>query len=223
MPMQSAPVAIITGGKGALATALREHLEELGWIVHAPGREALDVTQSASVANFFAGIDRIDLMVNNAGIRHDALLARQAEADRDAVLDVSLRGAFLCCRAAAAIMSRGGSGHIVNIGSHSALSGPAGQTAYAAAKAGLAGLTKSLAAELGPAGIRVNCILPGWLETKFTRDVPEAARDNALDGQTLGRFNTVADAARFIAFLHSMGAVSGQVFLLDSRIFRHGV
>lgn len=221
--MEKQPVAVVTGGSGELAAALSMQLEARGWLVKAPGRSELDVTDSRRVTEYFRALPAVDLLVNNAGIRRDALLARQPEADRDAVLDVCLRGAFLCSRVAADIMSRRGGGHIVNIGSHSALTGPAGQTAYAAAKAGLAGLTKSLAAELGPLGIRVNCILPGWLETKFTRDVPEAARITALEGQSMGQFNTPADAAQFITFLQSMAAVSGQVFLLDSRILRHGI
>ena len=182
-----------------------------------PPREVLDVTSAGEVREFFAVLPRLDLLINNAGLRRDELHLTQSAEDRDAVLDVCLRGAFLCSREAARRMVPQGTGHIINIGSRSGLTGAAGQTAYAAAKAGLAALTKSLAAELGPAGIRVNCVLPGWLETKFTAGVPEEIRRLTLAAHVLGKFNTVADAARFILHLHSQTAVSGQVFSLDSR------
>jgi len=216
-------VALITGGAGTLATALRQELAAAGWEVHAPARTELEVTNSASVADNFAGLTQLDLLVNNAGLTHDALFVTQPEPDRDAVLDVCLRGAFRCSREAARLMQRQGHGHIVNIGSHSALTGPAGQTAYAAAKAGLVALTKSLAAEFGPHNIRVNAVLPGWLESRMTAAVSAAVRQRALQAHALGRFNTPAEAARFIAFLHSMTAVSGQVFSLDSRLSRTGL
>lgn len=217
------PVALITGGNGTLARALRDELLHAGWLVHSPGRDALDVTSPAHVQSFFASLPRLDLLVNNAAITRDAPLISQPDADRDAVLDVCLRGAFLCARAAAGLMIPQRAGHIINIGSHSALTGPAGQTAYASAKAGLHALTKSLAEELGPHNIRANTVLPGWLDTKMTAPVPAAVRQRALESHTLGRFNSPADAARFIVFLHSMSAVSGQVFSLDSRISRSGV
>lgn len=217
-----APVALISGGEGDLAGVLRTALQEHGWTVVAPGRREMDVTSAESVHRFMSGLARLDLLVNNAGLRRDESLVNQKTAQRDAVIDVCLRGAFLCSREAARIMAQQRTGHIVNIGSHSALTGPIGQTAYAAAKAGLTALTKSLAAELGADGIRVNCVLPGWLETRFTESVPASARVRALAAHVLGRFNTPDDTARFVVFLHSLTAVSGQVFSLDSRIPRSG-
>lgn len=219
--MESQPVALITGGGGGLASVLRQELEAAGWHVLTPLRLELDVASPEQVERYFSGLIRLDLLINNAGIRRDALLAHQLEADRDAVLDVCLRGAFLCSRGAARLMVERGGGHILNVGSFSGSTGPAGQSAYAAAKAGLVALTKSLAAELGPQGVRVNCILPGWLNTKFTDGVTEEVTRRALEGHLLGRFNTAQDAARFMVFLHSMTAVSGQVFQLDSRISRY--
>lgn len=215
--MQSPSVALITGGGGDLAAAMRQELIAAGWRVIAPPRPELDVTSAGNVSRFFADLPKVDLLINNAGTRCDALLLNQPEEDRDAVLDVCLRGAFLCCREAARLMLAHRAGHIINIGSWSGLHGVAGQTAYAAAKAGLIGLTKSLAAEFGPANVRVNCVLPGWLETKFTRGAPDTARRRALMAHVLGRFNTPQDTARFILFLHGLTAVSGQVFQLDSR------
>lgn len=218
--MESQPVVLITGGGGDVASALGDEFDASGWQVLAPLRSELDVTSPEQVERFFSRLIRLDFLINNAGIRRDALLIHQPEADRDAVLDVCLRGAFLCSRAAAGIMTKQTEGHILNVGSFSGITGPAGQSAYAAAKAGLVALTKSLAAELGPHGVRVNCVLPGWLETKFTSGLSAEVVRGARESHVLGRFNTPRDAARFVVFLHGMAAVSGQVFQLDSRISR---
>lgn len=211
--------ALITGGEGDLARHIRAELESAGWDVLAPGRAELDVLQPKA---FFAQIDRLDLLINNAGIFRDASLLKMTEEDFDAVLDANLKGAFLCTQAALKLMSRQREGHIINIGSYSALNGPAGQANYAAAKAGLIALTQSTAKEYGLRNIRANCLLPGFLETKMTRHLLEDAawKEQLLSQHTLGRLNTPQDAARFIVMLHSMPAVSGQVFQLDSRIHR---
>ena len=107
------------------------------------------------------------------------------------------------------------------MGSYSALSGPSGQTNYASSKAGLIGMTKSLAAETGKRNVRVNCVLPGWIETKFTANVNEVVKNKALNEHVLNRFNDKKSVAEFIYFLHrQMENVSGQVFQLDSRVGR---
>ena len=142
------------------------------------------------------------------------------EAEWDGVLDTNLKGAFRCAKAAFRIMLKQRVGHIVNIGSFSGVCPPAGQVNYAAAKAGLIGLTHVLADEGGMRSIRVNCVLPGFLETKMTRDLAPAVIESAKQKHVLGKFNTVDDVARFVTFLQSMEAVSGQVFQLDSRIRR---
>lgn len=215
-------VAVITGGAGDLAQALRLELEHQGWDVHGPGRTELDVTDKQSVQAFFGGLPWVDLLVHNAGITRDAVMANLTAGDFSSVLDVHLKGAFLCSQAVLKLMLRQKRGHIVHIGSFSALSGPAGQTNYAAAKAGLISLTQSTAAEYGARDIRVNCVLPGFLETKMTRRLLEGAkhRERVLAAHALGRLNTARDVARFIAFLHTMENVSGQVFQLDSRLRR---
>lgn len=215
-------VAVITGGEGDLAKSICVELKQAGFDVVAPGRAELDVTNAASVKAFFASVESIDLLVNNAGVCHDASLLKMEEAEFDHVVDVNLKGAFLVSQAAVKLMAKQRHGHIVNMGSYSALSGPHGQTNYAAAKAGLIGLTQSLAKEYGARNVRVNCVLPGFLETKMTRHLlaDETFHTNLLNAHALGRLNTPEDAARFIVLLHTMENVSGQVFQLDSRVRR---
>lgn len=218
--MTPPPTALITGGQGALASALRAELESQGWRVHAPGRAGMDVTDPAAVTRFIQPLEKLDLLVHSAGLLRDAPLVSTAPADFDTLLHTHLRGAFLTARAALRPMLRQRSGHLLFIGSHSALTGPAGQAGYAAAKAGLIGLSHSLAAEYGPRGIRSNVVLPGFLDTPMTAPLlarPEK-RARILAAHTLGRLNTPEHAARFIAFLHTLPHTSGQVFHLDSRI-----
>ena len=216
------PVTLITGGEGDLARSIRTELAAAGFEVVAPGRTELDVTNKASIVSFFADLRQIDLLVNNAGLCRDASMLKMSDEDFDRVLDVNLKGAFLVSQAAVKLMAKQRHGHIVNVGSYSALSGPAGQANYAAAKAGLIGLTQSLAQEYGARNVRVNCVLPGFLETKMTRHLLEDAvfREGLMNAHALGRLNTPQDAARFIAFLHTMESISGQVFQLDSRVRR---
>lgn len=213
--------ALITGGEGDLAQALAAALRGAGFHVLTPGRRELDVTDAAAVKAFFASqVTSLDLLINNAGVCHDVSVAKMSEEDFDSVVDVNLKGAFLVSQAAVKLMSRQRRGHIVNIGSYSALSGPFGQSNYAAAKAGLIGLTQSLAKEYGPRNVRVNCVLPGFLETKMTRHLLEDAawREKLLQAHALGRLNTPEDAARFVICLHGLENISGQVFQLDSRV-----
>lgn len=210
--------ALITGGQGDLAEALRLQLIGIGFEVLAPGRSELDVLEPASVNSYFSGIGHVDLLVNNAGITGDALLTKQATSERNGVIDTNLKGAHLCSQKAAAMMVRKRSGHIINIGSYSALNPQIGQTAYASAKAGLIGLTKSYAKELGKRNIRVNCVLPGFLKTNMTADLNSETITNSLRRHQLGRFTTITEAARFISFLTTTEHISGQVFQLDSRV-----
>jgi len=222
-PSESPPrIAVITGGAGDLAQAIATELRQAGFEVLTPGRDMLDVTKADSVRAFFAGLKRLDLLVNNAGVCHDVSVAKMTETDFDHVVDVNLKGSFLVAQSAVKLMSKQRHGHLVNIGSYSALSGPAGQANYAAAKAGLIGLTQSIAKEYGARNILANCVLPGFLETKMTRHLLEDAawRESLMSQHTLGRLNTAQDVARFIVFLHSMENVSGQVFQLDSRVRR---
>lgn len=219
--MSGIRTAVITGGEGDLAKAVCAELERAGgWRVLAPGRVAMDVTSRDAVDAFFAGVESVDLLINNAAITADSAIARMCADEFASVLDVCLRGAFFCSRAVMQKMAFRRSGHIVNIGSFAALHGTPGQANYAAAKAGLIGLTKSLAMEYGARNVRVNCVLPGFLDTKMTAQLlaDEARRKEIVGAHLLRRLNTVEDAARFIVFLDSMAQVSGQVFQLDSRV-----
>ena len=211
-------VALITGGEGDLAQAIRSELVATGWQVHAPGRGELDVRDPQAVRAYIVALPKLDLLVNNAGVVEDSLSLSMTEESFSRVLDVNLSGAFRCARAAVKIMARQRDGHIINIGSFAALAGTAGQSNYAAAKAGMIGLTQSLAAEYGARGVRCNCVLPGFLETRMTRAMLERRRADVLAAHALGRLNTVADAARFIVMLDTFQHISGQVFHLDSRI-----
>jgi 3-oxoacyl-[acyl-carrier protein] reductase len=211
-------LVVITGGEGGLGRALHAAFEEADHAVLAPGRRELDVRDPEMISEFFRH-HQPELLVCNAGVTRDAPLARLDEAAWDEVIAVNLRGAARCAAAASRSMLRARQGHIVFISSFSALHPPPGQAAYAAAKAGLIGLAKSLARELGPAGIRVNAILPGFLDTPMTAGLSEERREQVRRDHALGRFNTPDAVASFLVHLHDhLPHTSGQVFQLDSRI-----
>jgi 3-oxoacyl-[acyl-carrier protein] reductase len=209
---------VITGGRGDLARAVAAAMADDE--VLAPGRDALDVDDEAQVEAFFAKLDALDVLIINAGLTRDGALTGLAAADFDAVLRTNLRGAFLCTRAAIRLMTKQRRGHVLLIGSRAARHGTRGQSAYAAAKAGLVGFGQSVAKEYGSRNVRCNVVLPGFLETKFTTGLPEKRHEEIRAEHALGRFNTVENAARAIAFLAHLDHMSGQVFTLDSRIDR---
>lgn len=209
---------VITGGEGGLGQAIAGAFAAAGHPVLAPGRRELDVTDAAAVRDFFR-VHSPSLLICNAGIIRDTPLLRLDEATWDDVLAVNLRGAALCAAAASRSMLRTGRGHIVFISSHSARHPPHGQAAYAAAKAGLLGLAHSLARELGRSNIRVNTILPGFLDTPMTASLSAKRREQVRAEHLLGRENTPEAVADFLLHLHDrLPHTSGQVFQLDSRI-----
>lgn len=220
-PETDAPTALITGGEGDLGKAVRLELEAQGWKVLAPGRRELDVGDADSIAGFMTRLTKLDLLVHCAGLLRDKMLAGMSDEDFATVLKVNLTGAFRVSQAALKLMAKQRQGHIIFIGSNSARWGAAGQTNYAAAKAGLIALTHSLAREYGGRNVRVNCILPGLLETKMTAHLSSEILGKIREAHTLGRFNTSAEVAKFIAFLdRELPHTSGQVLQLDSRVNR---
>lgn len=216
--MQSATHhAVVTGGSGALGGAIAEALRNADWDVAAPGSAELDVRDRVAVQRFFEGRP-VELLVCAAGMICDAPLLKLSQTAWDETWAVNFKGAARCADAALPGMAERGNGHIVFISSFSALHPPVGQVAYATAKAALLGLVEDLATRYGPSNIRVNAVLPGFLESRMTRDVSERRRFDILAAHTLGRFNTCLEAARFIRFLHlELPHTSGQVFQLDSR------
>lgn len=213
-----AETIVITGGEGGLARAVANVFRATGRDVRSPGRGELNVTDSDVVTSYFSGLE-VDLLICAAGITRDAPLAKLEQSAWDETLAVNLHAAARCARGVLKGMWRRKSGHIVFVSSFSALHPPAGQAAYAAAKAGLIGLAKSLAREAGPANVRVNVILPGFLETPMTAKVSPARREEVRAAHVLGRFNTPEAVARFLRTLHEdLPHTSGQVFQLDSRV-----
>ena len=164
--------------------------------------------------------ETLDIVVNNAGITRDTLMLRMKEADWDAVLNVNLKGAFLVTQAASKVMIKQRSGRIVNISSVVGRMGNAGQTNYAASKAGLIGLTKAAAKELASRGITVNAIAPGFIKSEMTDKMPEAAREKLSGGIPLGRLGLPEDVAAVTAFLVSDDAayITGQVVGVDGGL-----
>lgn len=208
---------VITGGSGGLGAAIARSMVSPGLRVHALSSTDLDVRDAEAVRNWFAGRE-VALLVCAAGIVRDAPLARLHEEAWDEVMRVCLDGARFCAREVLPGMAERKTGHVVFISSHSAIHPPAGQAAYAAAKAALLGLTTDLACRFGTANVRVNSILPGFLETAMTSEVSDRRRGEVLDAHTLRRFNTCEAVAEFVRFLHEhMPHTSGQVFQLDSR------
>jgi len=163
---------------------------------------------------------RLDILVNNAGMTRDGLILRMSDADFDDVISVNLRSAFVACRAAARPMMRGRFGRIVNVSSVTGVIGNAGQSNYAAAKAGLAGMTKSIAKELGSKGITANVIAPGFVETDMTASLPQQLKDEAIRNIAVRRFGTVEEIAHAVSFLTSDLAsyISGQVLVVDGGL-----
>ena len=211
---------LITGGQGCLATATARHFldKDPRAVVWMPSRQELDVTCESNIIDYMQD-HPCDLLICAAGMIDDHLLAKTTSAHWDRLLDTNLRGAAWCAREAGKSMRKNGKGHIIFISSYSALHPPLGQIAYASAKAGLIGLTKSLARECGLAQIRVNAILPGFMDNNMSSHVPAAHREKILADHVLGHFNTEKQVAQFIYHLHNdLTHTSGQIINLDSRI-----
>jgi 3-oxoacyl-[acyl-carrier protein] reductase len=235
-------VAVVTGGARGIGRAIATHLaqggarvvvagrsegplEELRAEIQAQGGEAVAVRADVAVeadadalcARTIEAFGKAEILVNNAGVTRDGLLLRMSDADWDQVIDTNLKGAFHCTRAFARPMVRQKWGRIVNIASVIGLIGNAGQTNYAASKAGLLGLTKAVAKELASRHITVNAVAPGFIETAMTDALGEKVREGLMAQIPMGRLGKAEDVAQAVGFLCSEGAayVTGQVLTVD--------
>jgi 3-oxoacyl-[acyl-carrier protein] reductase len=197
-------------------------------IVEAQGfaeSKSVNIVNENEVSSFFKEIidkaGRIDVLVNNAGITKDGLLVRMKEQDWDAVLNVNLKGAFICTKIAAKLMMQQRFGRIINISSVVGVTGNVGQVNYSASKAGVIGLTKTAAKELASRGITVNAIAPGFIETDMTASLSDKARNAMLDQIPLKRAGYPKDVASVVAFLASEDAsyITGQVIHVSGGMY----
>ena len=161
--------------------------------------------------------NELDILINNAGINKDNLLIRMKEEEFQRVVDVNLLGTFYCTKYASKIMMKKRFGRIVNVSSVVGIVGNAGQSNYAASKAGIIGFTKSVAKELATRNITVNAIAPGYIKTDMTDRLSEEQKDRILSRVPLGRFGLPEDVANMVNFLISDKAdyITGQVFRID--------
>jgi len=202
-----------------------ENSEKVAAEIRALGRKAwafaVDVADAAAVSaaaeKILAEAGKVDILVNNAGVTRDGLLMRLSDADWDTVLDTNLKGAFLVTKAFSRAMIKARTGRIINISSVIGLIGNAGQSNYAASKAGLIGFTQSCAREFAGRGITVNAIAPGFIETDMTAELNEALKADFLKKiplGTLGQADDIAAAALYLAGA-SGRYVTGQVLTVD--------
>ena len=200
------------------AQQTEKEIAALGVKVKAFASNAADFAQTEQVvAAIKEEFGSIDILVNNAGITKDGLMLRMTEQQWDAVINVNLKSAFNFIHAVVPIMMRQRKGSIINMASVVGVHGNAGQSNYAASKAGMIALAKSVAQEMGPKGIRANAIAPGFIETAMTAQLPEAVREDWMKKIPLrrgGKPEDIADVATFLASDLS-SYVTGQVIQVD--------
>jgi 3-oxoacyl-[acyl-carrier protein] reductase len=239
-------IAIVTGGGRGIGRAIAEGFAKRGINVALADINAddaieaaatlrtlgvkavgikLDVSKSDEVKKAFEDIrkefSKIDILVNNAGVTKDGLMIRMKEEDWDIVMDINLKGVFLCSREAIKDMSQRRYGRIVNISSVAAFMGNPGQANYSASKAGIMGLTKTIAKEYASRGITVNAVAPGFITTVMTDVLPENVKEEIRKQIPLGKFGTVEDVANAVIFLASpeSGYITGQVIHVNGGMY----
>ncbi|OGP23700.1 MAG: 3-oxoacyl-[acyl-carrier-protein] reductase [Deltaproteobacteria bacterium GWC2_56_8] len=238
----SGRVAIVTGGGQGIGRAIAEKLASYGAdiaVVDVNLEKATEVSEGikrmgrrsmalkvdvvsaeeteAMAEKVFKEMEAIHILVNNAGITRDGLILRMKEEDWDAVIDVNLKGAFNCTKAALKYMTKSRWGRIVNIASVVGVMGNAGQANYAASKAGLIGLTKSVAREFATRNITCNAVAPGFIETAMTDALSEQVKAELLTKIPLGRLGGAGDVATGVLFLASNASnyITGQVLNIN--------
>ena len=184
------------------------------------GDVSQDESAQAAVKQVFDQWQRVDILVNNAGINRDRLLLRMSPKDWDQVLDVNLRGAFLCTKYAMIHMVKQRRGRVVNISSVVGVSGNPGQANYAAAKAGLIGFTKAVAREVASRNVTVNAVAPGFIATGMVEELSQETQQQILGRIPMGRFGTAEDVGEAVLFLcgESAGYITGQVLTIDGGL-----
>lgn len=212
------------GARLALVDVNAEQLRELAGSLEGTGCEILPVVANVAskeqvqdmATRVIATFGTVDVLVNNAGIIRDNLISNISEQDWDQVLDVNLKGTFLCCQAIFPTLKKQRSGKIVNIVSRAWL-GSIGQANYTASKGGVVSLTRSLALEFARFQINVNAVAPGAIDSPMTRGLSDEARDRLVRMQPTGRMGKVEDIAAAVAFLASDDAefITGQVLHVD--------
>lgn len=207
--------------KAENAHATRDRIREAGGEAEAFGADIANAEQvQAAIAEIEAQMGPITILVNNAGLTRDTLMMRMDLADWQAVIDANLTGAFHTIKACQRGMMKARWGRIVNISSIVGLGGAAGQTNYAASKAGLIGLTMAVAKELGSRNITCNAVAPGFIETDMTHELPADFRDHVVKTAPLGRLGSPQDIAAAVVFLCSDGAsyMTGQTLVVDGGL-----
>jgi len=245
MPL-AADVALVTGASRGIGQAIALELgargaQVIGTATTSNGAEAitrsladsgcqgegmvLDVTDPEAPAGIVKAIAErygpVGVLVNNAGITRDNLVMRMKDEEWEGVLDTDLGSVYRLSKACLRGMMKARHGRIINIASVVGLSGNAGQSNYAAAKAGMIGFTKSLAREVGPRGVTVNAVAPGFIETDMTRDLPEEQRQSLLEQIPLGRLGQAAEVAGAVAFLASTEAayITGETLNVNGGMY----
>jgi 3-oxoacyl-[acyl-carrier protein] reductase len=242
----SGKVALITGGAQGIGKAIAQGLaadgadcivsdvnldaaEQTAVVLRSAGGRTLALPANvadgeavtAMVKQGLHEFGRIDILVNNAGITRDGLLMRMKDDDWDQVLNINLKGAFLCIRALVRPMMKQRSGRIINIASIVGAMGNAGQANYVASKAGLIGLTKTVARELAPRGVTCNAVAPGFIDTAMTQALSDDVKEKLLAQIPMARLGTATDVAQAVRFLASeeAGYITGQVIHVNGGMY----